>query len=552
MDDNQRMEMYRADAFKKRRMRRRQHRIQQLADDDDAQHERPLDDFPQDDFSQDDFSQDDDVEPERTREPPRRRADFPNSRNRPTPQRAETNRPQRRKGGHTPSEDDDLVIFVSVPSYRDSEVSNTLADLFRKARFSDRIRVGVYEQNYPEDASCMAFRGSNKFRDQIEILTVSAEDARGPMVARAVIERDILPVFRDEVDYILNIDSHTLFSPEWDVQAIAQLKSCASEKALLTMYPAEYKRDNRKISKNENPSYLTFVDFHPKLLFPQQKRRNFVRRPVEPMRSLFWAAGFSFAPISVVDEVPYDPNCPFVFLGEEASMAARLFTHGWDTYCPTTMLVHHLWDRSYRPVFWEQVYRKNCKVDEETRLERKAEESDAVARLQGLIWAGDIDDEKYGLGDTRTLDDWKDYTGVDLVHLEYVDRALTGLSPDAPADEWICKLGKQPPRTSRRPPARNTPAKRAPRGPGAARSQNRMNPGLQTQVDMDRQRMSKAQTRGPPSTGQTASHQGPQRKTSRPRRSVGSRGSQNNPGSRAAVGRGPALRQEAVAARRSR
>ena len=34
-------------------------------------------------------------------------------------------------------------------------------------------------------------------------------------------------------------------------------------------------------------------------------------------------------------------------------MSARLWTAGYDFYAPTTNLVYHLWDRSYRETFWQ-------------------------------------------------------------------------------------------------------------------------------------------------------------------------------------------------------
>jgi hypothetical protein len=48
--------------------------------------------------------------------------------------------------------------------------------------------------------------------------------------------------------------------------------------------------------------------------------------------SPLWAAGFSFSDSSVLEDVPYDPLLPFLFFGEEISMAAR-----YDRYIPVTV-----------------------------------------------------------------------------------------------------------------------------------------------------------------------------------------------------------------------
>ena len=39
--------------------------------------------------------------------------------------------------------------------------------------------------------------------------------------------------------------------------------------------------------------------------------------------SPLWASGFSFSDSSLLVEVPYDPRLPYLFFGEEISMAAR-------------------------------------------------------------------------------------------------------------------------------------------------------------------------------------------------------------------------------------
>ena len=41
--------------------------------------------------------------------------------------------------------------------------------------------------------------------------------------------------------------------------------------------------------------------------------------------SPLWASGFSFSDSSLLVEVPYDPRLPYLFFGEEISMAARYF-----------------------------------------------------------------------------------------------------------------------------------------------------------------------------------------------------------------------------------
>lgn len=49
-----------------------------------------------------------------------------------------------------------------------------------------------------------------------------------------------------------------------------------------------------------------------------------------------------------------------LFYGEEISMTARLFTHGWDLFSPARGLIYHLLERDYRRVYatdLEKLYR---------------------------------------------------------------------------------------------------------------------------------------------------------------------------------------------------
>jgi len=59
-----------------------------------------------------------------------------------------------------------------------------------------------------------------------------------------------------------------------------------------------------------------------------------------PLPSLLWAAGFSFCrSVPFLKLVPYDPHLLDVFFGEEPTMAARLWTHGFDCFAPPQVCV---------------------------------------------------------------------------------------------------------------------------------------------------------------------------------------------------------------------
>jgi Glycosyltransferase (GlcNAc) len=67
-----------------------------------------------------------------------------------------------------------------------------------------------------------------------------------------------------------------------------------------------------------------------------------------PIKTHLFAAGFNFALSSIVVDCPYQ-DLPHLFVGEESSMAVRLFVRGYDLYAPVESVCCHLWGHSYNP-----------------------------------------------------------------------------------------------------------------------------------------------------------------------------------------------------------
>ena len=390
-------------------------------------------------------------------------------------------------------EDDTMTIFVSVPSYRDPECRETVRDLLAKARHPQRVFVGVFEQN---DASADAGIGLDldgdpalaPFRSQVRIARADASEAKGPVWARHVIEREL---YQNEM-FVLNIDSHMRFVRDWDALCIEELLKCPSEKPVLSTFPMDYedvldvataaaaphttqKKNNNNAARQRRdayqrkqkfarllkspPPFLTFHDWQARTKFPLVARSEFRSRPSNPQRSLFWAAGFSFTLGQCWKEVPYDPRLTYVFVGEEAAMNARLFTHGWDVFAPSRHLVFHRLDRAYRPLFWEQLQRqpaatgpvKPLDVDADVRAQRRAERASNEARIFKML-LGDDDgkDEdgedgsqpRYGLGAARTLEAFWQFIGLDFQHQKVTSaRAIHGVAPSPSQAELLLKTG---------------------------------------------------------------------------------------------------------------
>jgi hypothetical protein len=217
------------------------------------------------------------------------------------------------------------------------------------------------------------------------------------------------------------------------------------------MYPEDFSKQRKSGNPREEKepaSFLTFKQFSPAHGLPEIQGPQFKHLPTRPMSSLFWAACCSFTYGSVIKEVPYDGMCDFVFLGEELCMAARLWTHGWDLFSPTYMTLYHKWSREYRSTFWELLKsneRKTQEIQGYKRLKHILNLSESPSSPSSSSNSSPVsltDIHKYGLGTTRSLEDYQTFIGINFQSKKVSERAKLGLSPNAPTDECMAKYGR--------------------------------------------------------------------------------------------------------------
>jgi hypothetical protein len=76
-----------------------------------------------------------------------------------------------------------------------------------------------------------------------------------------------------------------------------------------------------------------------------------------PRFAPFTAAGYMVAHSDFLREIPFDPFLPWIFMGEEIIMSARLWTAGYDMFSPVQAVCGHIYVRRHKPKFWESVNR---------------------------------------------------------------------------------------------------------------------------------------------------------------------------------------------------
>ena len=127
-------------------------------------------------------------------------------------------------------------IFVQIPSYRDPECQWTLKDLFEKAKYPDRVFVGICWQFYLDtDKACFEIPFAPDHAGQVRVGGFHWNQSHGVCWARSEAQK----LWQGE-EYSLVIDSHMRFVQDWDERMIAALAQCPSPKPLLSSHPASY------------------------------------------------------------------------------------------------------------------------------------------------------------------------------------------------------------------------------------------------------------------------------------------------------------------------
>jgi hypothetical protein len=136
-----------------------------------------------------------------------------------------------------------------------------------------------------------------------------------------------------------------------------------------------------------------------------------------PLRARFLSGGFLFAAGTLVSEVPYDPE--LYFLGEEASMTLRAFTHGYDLFHPSETIVWHDYVRKDAVKHWDDHTVKWGEQDLQSKNKIR------------LLLAGQPV-EHFGLGSVRTIEQFEEYAGLSFALRKAQDYTIRSEEPPNP------------------------------------------------------------------------------------------------------------------------
>ncbi|WP_454758080.1 GlcNAc-transferase family protein [Cupriavidus campinensis] len=338
-------------------------------------------------------------------------------------------------------------IFVQVASYRDPQLIPTLHSLIRQASRPERLRVVVCWQHGLDEMIGKFFahgfshwqvvmhEGLTVHRlvlaeATVELIDVPAMESQGACWARNLIQQQ----YAGEA-YTLQIDSHHRFVQGWDRMAIDMLESLRdeSEKPVLTAYlPAFEPADDDPSRRGQHPTSLIFDRFVAAgALLVASRRMPDWQAQTKPLKARFYSAHFAFADGNFSTTVQHDPE--YFFHGEEISIAARAFTHGYDLYHPHRVLAWHEYTRDYRAKMWDDHTPENQALGlvktawfERDRLSQARNR--ALLGVDGASAEG-TDFGPYGFGQVRTLAEYEAYVGVSFDRRAATPEALRGDPP---------------------------------------------------------------------------------------------------------------------------
>jgi hypothetical protein len=297
-------------------------------------------------------------------------------------------------------------IFISIASYRDKQLVPTVLDCISKAKYPNNLFFGInWQRDESEDISDI-----NKLSN-IKIEEYDWRESKGACWARHSIQKHLY----DNQDFYLQLDSHHRFINDWDEHLFALYNEAlnSSSKPIIGTYGTTFWPEKNIPLKNEPYRISTFESFgtdgdiisRPIYI----KNHIAVNKERKLIKARLLSGHFIFTHGNFVNECMYDPN--FYFRGEELSLSARAYTHGYDFFHPSYTVIWHEYLREKSPKHWIDHVKKNGFVEEGEH--RNASSKKRQRKLFGIDH-NDIDFKQYGFGNVRSLHDYELYVGLDF------------------------------------------------------------------------------------------------------------------------------------------
>lgn len=332
------------------------------------------------------------------------------------------------------------TIFVQIASYRDPELIPTLKDITTNSANPENLKITVNWQHGEDETiddlldagfdligsslcysvdtdgtpSEFTILETEFNKALVDFIDVDYTETRGTCWARNLVQQQY-----NSEKYTLQLDSHHRFIPNWDTELINMMEDLRkqSKKPVLTGYIPSYDPENDPAGRVTAPWQTNFDRFIPEgaVFFIPSTMKDWENK-TQPIRARFYSGHFAFADGSFAEEVQHDPE--YFFHGEEISIAARAFTHGYDLYTPHKTVAWHEYTRKGRTKIWDDHTTPERK---KKRIKKDWVERNNICHARNRILFGmdgedpnQIDFGRYGFGTERTLQEYEEYAGINF------------------------------------------------------------------------------------------------------------------------------------------
>lgn len=283
------------------------------------------------------------------------------------------------------------TIFISIASYWDTQLHETLESALNHAANPDRVHIGINLQDRQQSYQDLRDRA---YPNTTILFTPHAQSRSVVSARRAIIDE----LYTGE-EYFLQIDSHTRFKDNWDNILINQIQSIPEDKVIISTYPNEFTYPDPTMDYLKLPYNAPLI--FEKFLHDDNRDNRFKPRNLAALKdydvvdNTRIAAGFLFTDTRWLQDVPLPEN-GIIFHGEEEYLTYLSYLKGWHIKVPSEAVIWHNYDWKDRDGKPYRLHNGNLGKDVEVR---------SVEIINDVLFH-----QKY----TRSREELEEYLGVEF------------------------------------------------------------------------------------------------------------------------------------------
>lgn len=294
-----------------------------------------------------------------------------------------------------------MTIFVSVASYRDTELVPTIKSLLENADSPELLHFGVLSQDLKGKHPDLSFVQNLTYK------TMHSKDAKGAGHARKIVME-----MYDGEDFFFQTDSHMRFVKGWDSKLIDMWRVATEEagpKIILSQFPAPYEiytDGSLNIIRGDKDFWddVSWTSVVNTFYGAWAGNREVMEDRSKPHPSHTILAGLLFSHGGFVEDIPYDERISF--MGEELCIAIRAYTRGYKIFAPNEMVCYHFYKRPHAPKVWSG-------KDQHAREHKWTDIEMQSKRVQEKVLLG-IEQGIYGIGSDDLYEEYQRMIGIDF------------------------------------------------------------------------------------------------------------------------------------------